>query len=29
MATIIVNTNGSFDVDDQCDILKMIQEGEE
>lgn len=26
MAVIIVNTNGSFDVDDQCDILEMIKE---
>lgn len=26
MAVIVVNTNGSFDVDDQCDILEMIKE---
>lgn len=26
MVTLVVNTNGIFDVDDQCDILKMIKE---
>ena len=26
MVTLIVRTNGTFDVDDQCDILKMVKE---
>lgn len=26
MACITVRTNGSFDVDDQCDILEIIKE---
>lgn len=26
MVTLLVRTNGTFDVDDQCDILKIIKE---